>query len=107
MPLGHGEGAAKWFQLSWEKLAAAGEWSIMPKEMLPIVVAAAVWGPQWRGLAVRTKCDNTAVVATMKTGSCKEAHIMHLRRAYLEAVGEFILLVEHVKGKDNIIADDC
>ena len=79
----------------------------MPKEMLPIVVAAAVWDPQWRGLAVSIKCDNTAVVATIKSGSCKEAHITHLRRclAYLEAVGEFILLVEHLKGKDNVIAD--
>ena len=89
------------------ELVAAGEWSILPKEMLPIVVAAAVWGPQWRGLIVRCKCDNTAVVATIKLGSRKEAHTIHLRRclASLEAVGEFILLAEHVKGKDNVVAD--
>ncbi len=36
----------KWFQLSWSKAEEVREWSIMPKELLPIVVAAAVWGPQ-------------------------------------------------------------
>ena len=99
--------AAKWFQLSLGSLVEAREWSIMPQEMLPIVVAAAVWGQQWRGLTVRARCDNVSVVATIKSGSCKEAHTMHLRRclAYLEVVGGFILVAEHVRGRDNVIVD--
>ena len=46
-------------------------------------------------------------MATIKSGSCNEAHTTHLRRclAYLKAVREFIRLAEHVKGKDNVIAD--
>ncbi len=97
----------KWFQLNWERAAAAKEWSIMPKELLPIVVAAAVWGRQWRGLTILARCDNMAVVATIRSGSCKEAHAMHLRRclAFLEASNAFILVSEHIKGEDNVVAD--
>ncbi len=43
----------------------------MPKELLLIVVAAVVWGKYWKGMVVRARCDNMAVVATIKSGSCK------------------------------------
>lgn len=61
----------------------------MPKETLFIIVALAVWGPQWRGLTVRANCANMSVIAIIKSGSCKEVHTMHLRKclAYLEVVG--------------------
>lgn len=97
----------KWFQLNWVRAKVASEWSIMPKEMLPIVIAAAVWGPQWRGLTVRVKCDNMAVVATIRSGSCKERNTMHMRRclAFLEAVGMFVLVAEYIKGEDNVVTD--
>ncbi len=79
----------------------------MPKELLPIVVAAAVWGRRWRGLTVKATCDNMAVVVTIKSGSCKETHAMHLRRclAFLEASNTFVLVAEHVRGADNVVAD--
>ncbi len=83
------------------------EWSIMPKELLPIVVAAAVWGRRWRGLTVKARCDNMAVAATIKSGSCKEAHAMQLRRclAFLEASNAFVLVAEHIREADNVVAD--
>ncbi len=82
------EWKGKWFQLSWETAQSAREWSIMPKEMLPIVIAAIVWGEQWEGSSVLSWCDNSAVVATIKSGSCKEKRAMHLRRclAFVEVV---------------------
>ncbi len=98
-----------WFQLDWESWKGVKDWSIMPKEMLPIVIAAAVWGPQWKGITVRVRCDNMAVVATIQSGSCKEAHTMHLQRclAYLEATESFVLVAEHIRGKDNVVAMLC
>ncbi len=60
------EWKGKWFQLSWETAQSAREWSIMPKEMLPIVIAAIVWGEQWEGSSVLAWCDNSAVVAHHK-----------------------------------------
>ncbi len=79
----------------------------MPKELLPIVMATAVWGHLWRGKTVLFHCDNMAVVATLRSGSCREPQAMHLRRclAFMEATGEFVLLAEHVRGVDNVAAD--
>ena len=39
------------------------EESVMVKELIPIVIAAAVWGKHWTGHTVQCKCDNESVVA--------------------------------------------
>ena len=39
---------------------------IAAKEMVPILVAAAVWGRRWRGLTVCCHCYNEAVVASIQ-----------------------------------------
>ena len=31
------------------------------KELVPIVLAAAIWGKQWNGKTVLAQCDNAAV----------------------------------------------
>ena len=97
----------RWFQLNWKEAKGAEEWNIMPKELLPIVVAAIVWRTQWRGKVVRARCDNMAVVATIKSGSCKERAAMHLRRclAFIEASVPVTIVAEHIKGVENTVAD--
>ena len=42
-----------------------GEWSIAPKELLPILIAVVVWGRRWCGQRVECHCDNVAVVAVI------------------------------------------
>ena len=39
------------------------------KELAPIVVVCAIWGPGWRGKTVRYLCDNAAVVAILRSGT--------------------------------------
>ena len=97
----------QWFQLEWDGLGSTKEYGIMAKELLPIVVAAAVWGGSWAGKTVRARCDNQSVVATINTGSCREAETMHLRRclAFLEAKGQFHIMAVHIRGVDNVVAD--
>ena len=63
----------QWFQLEWKGLGSTQGYGIMAKELFPIVVAAAVWGPEWAGKTVRARCDNLAVVAMVNSGSCREA----------------------------------
>ena len=49
-----------WFQLRWPE-----DWHavhITAKELVPIVIAAAVWGPQWTQKCVCFRSDNMAVV---------------------------------------------
>ncbi len=79
----------------------------MPKELLPIVVVAIVWGDEWKGLTVKARCDIIAVVATIKAGTCKESKAMHLMRclAFIEVTRGFTVVGEHIRGVDNVVAD--
>ena len=45
----------RWFQLKWDEQAA--QLPIVIKEMLPIVIAAAMWGHDWQGHVVTCHCD--------------------------------------------------
>ncbi len=97
----------RWFQIQWKALAGTSEWGIMPKELLPIVVAAIVWGSQWKGLTIKARCDNMSVVAAVQSGTCKEKWSMHLLRclAFVEARVPLTMRVEHIRGTENVIAD--
>ena len=81
---------------------------IAVKELLPIIIAAAIWGKEWRGAQVTCHCDNQAVVAVMGSRSCRERHLMHLLRClfFYEAHYEFKICCRHVPGSCNGIADD-
>ena len=58
-----------WFQLKWDERSQS--LPITVKEMLPIVISAAIWGPQWRAAKqVACCCDNAAVVAALSSRSC-------------------------------------
>jgi hypothetical protein len=60
----------QWFQIPWDDTLAG--WHIAAKELLPIVVAAAIWGSGWQGKQVYTGCDNHAVVDVMGARSCRD-----------------------------------
>ena len=95
----------RWFQWQW-----CERWEprpIAPKEALPVVLAAAVWGPQWRGLAVLVESDNSTVVAAVKSGSSKDSQVMRLTRVlqFLAAKNGFVISARHVPGKANSVAD--
>ena len=98
----------RWFQIQWSALPGTSEWGIMPKEMLPIVVAAVVWGARWKGLVIRARCDNMSVVAAVQAGACKERWSMHLLRclAFVEARLSVTVRAEHIRGSENGVADD-
>ena len=95
----------KWFQLRWPD--AVQETQIAVKELIPIVLAAAVWGNNWKGRNVMSYCDNAAVVAILSKGDCKEPQAMHLMRylAFLKAKFQFSLFASHISGINNDLAD--
>ena len=88
-------------------MGETARYGITAKELLPIVVAMAVWGKAWQGQSVLARCDNMAVVAIVNSGTSRETEAMHLRRclAFLEAKWSIHLWAEHVKGSDNQVAD--
>ena len=83
--------------------------SIMVKELVPIVLAAAVWGASWSQQHVLCRCDNMSVVVSANKGSAREPSgiVMHLLRtlSFISAAFGFVITFEHVPGVDNTYAD--
>ena len=82
----------KWFQLKWSNLLEHAHITI--KELIPIVLAAAIWGKEWQGLTIQARCDNSAVVSIINWGNSQDAEVMHLIRclAFIKAKFQFMLL---------------
>lgn len=96
---------SEWFQLQWPS-----SWKgvhITVKELVPIVVACAVWGKQWQGKSIRCNCDNAAVVAIVNSGRSKDALVMHIMRClfFFQAVFSLSIHAVHLAGKRNVAAD--
>ncbi len=103
--------AELWFQWQWPQRWAKA--NIMAKELVPIVLACAVWGPLLRRKVVLFQCNNMAVVAAISKGTAKEATVMHLLRClwFFVAHFEISLITRHIPGVTNTAADhlshDC
>lgn len=96
---------AEWFMLPWP--GASESCHITVKELVPVTIAAAIWGRHWRGRVVRVWSDNTATVSIINLGTSHNADAMHLARclAFIKAQGEFELVAAHIKGTENTRAD--
>ena len=90
-----------WFQVRWEDWPAFGRGSIIAKELLPIIVATAIWGPQWVGVC---HCHNEGVVAALKGGYPTLAHMLRCL-FFLEAKFDVLLSARHIPGVENGAAD--
>lgn len=95
----------KWLQLQWPT-----QWStvhIMSKELLPIVLSCAVWGPLLARHKVLFQCDNSSVIAALHKGSAKDTTVMHLLRCLWFFVAHYniVLMSEHIAGVNNCTAD--
>ena len=51
---------------------------IAVKEMVPIVIASALWAHQWRGKTIKVLSDNTAALFAVNNNSSKDKEIVHL-----------------------------
>ena len=102
-------GAAIWGHL-WFHFRWPNSWqniNIAAKELLPILLAAAIWGKEWTGRSVRCWSDNAAVVAVVNTRWCRDRHLMHLMRClfFYAAHFRFGISARHIAGAENTNAD--
>ena len=97
--------SGEWFQFQWPSSWASVH--ITVKELLPIVVACAVWGVSWHGKTVQCRCDNAAVVAILRSGTSKHPLVMHLMRClfFFVAYHQLFLDPVHLPGRLNDAAD--
>ena len=77
------------------------------KELIPVVVAAVVWGHNWWGKTVEYMLDNEAVVAVLNSGYARDKSLMHLLRCsfFMAAALNFWYCGSHIPGRLNTAAD--
>ena len=94
-----------WFQVRWP--ACWDPVNIAAKELVPIVITAALWGAQWAGHSICFHSDNMAVVAILGKGSSTDRLLMHLLRCLLFYAAYFTFHIhsEHIPGIMNVAAD--
>ena len=96
----------QWFQLQWNDNLRSK--SISVKEMIPIIIAGAIWGRAWKGKLIICHCDNQSVVAVINSRYSRDDELMHLLRTlfFFEAIFEFHMQASHISGVHNRLADD-
>lgn len=82
--------------------------NIASLELVPIVVAASLWGAQWERKKVLFHCDNIAVVHAVNGWLPKDQHLVALlkRLAKLSIKYNFRVSAVHIPGVENVDADD-
>ena len=102
----------RWLQATWSEIYKetpheVEDDGITLKEMIPIIIACALWGPHWRQSSVLVHCDNEGAVAVVNSGYSKVEKIMHLLRCLFFIRARFGMEVKavHVPGRHNILAD--
>ena len=95
----------RWLNGSWP--SNLSNHSIQWKELYPIALSCLLWGPLWRGKKLLFHCDNQSVVDIWAEGSSRDPLLMHLVRSifFCAASHQFSVLVSHIRGTDNSIAD--
>ena len=98
-------GLTGYFQLEW--LRGWEEIDISVKELVPVVVAAALWGGLWRGKHICFHLDNMVVVSILSIRTAKSPHLMHLLRCFSFYCAFYCVNVScvHVPGAMNAAAD--
>ena len=95
----------RWLQCPWN-----GAWhdkGIAAKELLPILLAVAVWGQFWQGDQVLVHSDNMSVVNIIAANTSKDKTIMHLLRGlhFICAFYNINLRATHIQGVRNLSVD--
>ena len=94
-----------WLQLQWPP--AIQPYQIAIKELIPITLACALWGSNWKGTRIKVNCDNEAVVAVLNSGYSWDPFLMDLLRCifFFNARFNFRLSAQHIPGHLNVLAD--
>ena len=97
--------SGQWFQVQWPESWA--EIAIAAKEMVPVVISAAIWGVQWAKCRVLVRSDNMAVVHCLTTGTARNPLLMHLLRClhFVTASHQIDIVSRHVPGVLHTAAD--
>ena len=82
-------------------------YNIVQLEILNILVACKVWANHWANKQIKIWCDNLAVVEVLNSGKSHDETLATCARNIwmLSAMYKFDIILYHIPGKDNNIAD--
>ena len=94
-----------WFQLQWP-----ADWHavhITAKELVPVMLASALWGSLWTRQRISFRSDNMAVVELLNSCTSHDLLLMHMLRClvFYSAYYRFQITAEHIPGILNTAAD--
>ena len=94
-----------WFQLQWP--TAWADTGIAAKELVPVVVAAVLWGPHWAGRHICFHSDNEVIVTIIQKRHAKHHLLTELLRSlfFYASFLKFHLSASHIPGVQNVVAD--
>ena len=95
-----------WFQLEWDDRSKG--FNVATEELIPIVIAAVIWGRGWQGCKIKAYCDNVAVVTILNSRYCQDKVLMQMLRClfFIEAQFHFQISATHIPGSHSELADD-
>ena len=88
---------------------AISDWTnktIMAKELIPIVLSIAVWGPYLKETSILLQSDNLSLVTANNKDSCRDAVVMYLLRCMWIFVAYFDIetVAKHYPGTDMFLS---
>ena len=95
----------EWFADEWPQ--GTENISVPVKELIPVVIAAELWGYCWARKHILFRSDNLAVVSTLQSGLCKDRHLAfcHRELATRAVLNNFTFSAKHVPGWQNSASD--
>ena len=93
-----------WFTVQWPPHWVSVD--IAVKELVPVLLAALLWGPCWVGQHVLFHVDNMAVVQVVQKLNTSKPRLSHLLRCvYFYSACSSSHFLQHIPGVQNIVAD--
>ena len=94
-----------WFFFPWPEAKPSASISLL--ELVPVVVATAVWGQYWTGQYVYFHSDNMGVVSVLQSRTAEtefQMHLLHCFSLYC-SIFKFSYSAVHIPGCQNTAAD--
>ena len=94
--------------VSWSQLQWPHSWldtSIAAKELVPIALAAAIWGHHWLGKHIRFHSDNDAVMTIIENQNARYTLLIQLLRCLFFYASVFQFTALHTLRVHNVVAD--
>ena len=95
----------EWFADKWPR--DTQDISVPVKEMIPIVIAAELWGHLWARKHVLFQSDNLSVVSILQSGLCRARHLAFCfhELSTRAVLNNFTFTAKHVPGWRNSASD--